>query len=584
MFKFPENPAARAAVVALLTIPFFYLYLSASPPAFNNNDSPETITACYTLDIMHPPGYPLYAMAGRLFTFIPAGSAAFRVHIMSAFFAMLALAVIFEISAGEPFALILLGLAPVFMAQAADAKGGIYTLNMLFLALVILLCQKMSREFRNKEMYLAAFILGLSLANHWPSTVVIAPAVVLQLFFNRKQITIRALSAAFFLFLTGLTPYIYLPIRAAANPEMNFGNPGTMEGFLWVVLRRGYIQPGTTTKIIFMQLVRFLNVMAGSFSFFLLFAAAGIYHLRKQPRMLAVPALIFLCNFFAVVFFNTSMPENIGLADIFLMPSLLVTALFVSYGISASIKKLKGNTARTLAASACAVMIFSGAVSYEKISCNRNYTAYDYGINILETMEEGALYIPEGDSNLYPLYYLRGVEKKRRDIIIMPVTDIAYKWFRGNMAEKYGRLYPDIFGEPDKNPADYIHAIVLSPEIRDKYRSYYNQKYASLFTFSGSREQKGVLIKFTGRPAVQPYCDFSIYSYRVIFDGPGFKPDGYNYYYDKMVSAWYAASIFNQAMELKRDGNGSAAGMLLAESMRFPQIDAALKSGLAGRY
>jgi hypothetical protein len=80
------------------------------------------------------------------------------------------------------------------------------------------------------------------------------------------------------------------------------------------------------------------------------------------------------------------MPENIGLADIFLMPSLLVTALFVSYGISASIKKLKGNTARTLAASACAVMIFSGAVSYEKISCNRNYTAYDYGINILETM------------------------------------------------------------------------------------------------------------------------------------------------------------------------------------------------------
>jgi hypothetical protein len=584
MFKFPEKSAVRAAAIMLLTIAFFYLYISAAPPAFNNNDSPETITACYTLDIMHSPGYPLFALAGKLFTFIPAGSVAFRVHIMSAFFAVLALVVIFEISEGEPFALLLLGLAPVFMAQAADAKGGIYTLNMLFLAFLMLLCQKMSREFRNKYIYLAAFILGLSFANHWPSTIVIAPAVVLQLFLNRKQITARALSTAFFLFFIGLTPYFYLPIRAAAGPEMNFGNPGTFAGFLWVVLRQGYVQPGITEKIISMQFVRFLNVMAGSFSFFLLFAAAGIYHLRKQPRMLAGPVLIFLCDFFAVIFFNTSRPENAGLVDIFLMPALLVSALFVSYGIAASLKKINENTGRAIAVAACAVMIFSGTGNYADANSHRNYIAYDYGINILETMEKGALYIPEGDSNLYPLYYLRGVEKKRRDIIIMPVTYIAYKWFRENMAKKYGRVYPDIFGEPGKNPADYIHAIVLSPEIRDKYRSYYNKKYSPLFAFAGSREQKGVLIKFTGRPAVQPYSDFSLYSYRGIFDKSGYKADGYNFYYDKMVSAWYAASLFNQAMELKKTGNGRAAGTLFAESMRFPQIDTAMKSGLVECY
>jgi hypothetical protein len=46
-------------------------------------DSGEYIATSYILGIPHPPGTPLYVLIGRLFTFLPLGSIAVRVNLLS---------------------------------------------------------------------------------------------------------------------------------------------------------------------------------------------------------------------------------------------------------------------------------------------------------------------------------------------------------------------------------------------------------------------------------------------------------------------------------------------------------------------
>ncbi|MBI2856242.1 MAG: DUF2723 domain-containing protein, partial [Chloroflexi bacterium] len=53
-------------------------------------DMGEFALSSHALGIGHNTGYPLYMMLGKLFTFLPLGDIAFRVNLMSAVFAALA--------------------------------------------------------------------------------------------------------------------------------------------------------------------------------------------------------------------------------------------------------------------------------------------------------------------------------------------------------------------------------------------------------------------------------------------------------------------------------------------------------------
>lgn len=64
----------------------FFVYLLTLYPTVGTEDSGELITSAATLDIAHPPGYPLYTLLGKLFTIIiPFGNIGWRVNLMSAF-------------------------------------------------------------------------------------------------------------------------------------------------------------------------------------------------------------------------------------------------------------------------------------------------------------------------------------------------------------------------------------------------------------------------------------------------------------------------------------------------------------------
>ena len=67
----------------------FLVYLRTLAPGVYGFDSAELATGVFTQGIVHPPGYPLYLLIGKLFTFLPVRDVAYRLNLMSAFFAAL---------------------------------------------------------------------------------------------------------------------------------------------------------------------------------------------------------------------------------------------------------------------------------------------------------------------------------------------------------------------------------------------------------------------------------------------------------------------------------------------------------------
>ena len=83
---------ARAdwARAALVSVALFALYALTAPRTVAVEDDGLFILSSYFLGIEHAPGYPLFTLVGHLFTLVPFGSVAYRVHLASALFGGLA--------------------------------------------------------------------------------------------------------------------------------------------------------------------------------------------------------------------------------------------------------------------------------------------------------------------------------------------------------------------------------------------------------------------------------------------------------------------------------------------------------------
>jgi hypothetical protein len=95
----------------------FILYFITCSPTVNFTDSGELITVAWTGGIAHPPGYPLYTLLGSAFVHLPFGDPAWRLNILSALFAALAISLFYLLVTDT-----LLGM-PAFLRTLASRSG-----------------------------------------------------------------------------------------------------------------------------------------------------------------------------------------------------------------------------------------------------------------------------------------------------------------------------------------------------------------------------------------------------------------------------------------------------------------------------
>ena len=246
------------------------LYLSTLAPTLTwgwrnlGVDGGELLAAAYTLGVPHPPGYPTYTLLLKIFgTVVPIGDFAHRGNLFSAVaaagsVALLYLAIVritrhLKPDASVPTTLaaaflgaITLATAPLFWSQAVITE--VYALNSLFIAALLLLATHLvlrpsterERNWRHVSYKLGAFalLLGLGLGNHLTLLAVAVPLI----YWIGATLGWRKLLSPWTVggLLLGLAIYIYLPVRAAQNPDINWGNASTAGGVAWMLSGRPY--------------------------------------------------------------------------------------------------------------------------------------------------------------------------------------------------------------------------------------------------------------------------------------------------------------------------------------------------------
>src|SRR5918995_1832117 len=225
----------------------FVLYLKTLAPTVLYLRDPELLDAVMlqmqvsVLGIAHPTGYPTYLMVTPLFTYLPFGDPAYRVNLGSAFYAALAVVAVYaaglllgrRIVAAATGALVF-GLGTALWSQAVIAE--VYTLNALLVSVTIVVLLLWREHRKDRYLLLSAFLVGLCLTNHLTSGLLLPACLLFVALVDwRRLVDLRLVLRGGLLFLLGLAPYLYLPIRAAMDPPMDANNPTDFERFWYVV-------------------------------------------------------------------------------------------------------------------------------------------------------------------------------------------------------------------------------------------------------------------------------------------------------------------------------------------------------------
>jgi len=210
------------------------LYLRGLAPTVHVHDAGELTAAAWTLGLGHPPGAPLYMLVSKAFmTMVPYGHIAWRANLLSAVFAValfLLLATWAERRGTGPPGAIVVGavaaLAPVVWSQALMAE--VYTLQALILAAVfVALDLKIRPE-------VTALLWGLLLACHVglaPLTPILLLVLVIpQEGWRERLSSLFRVGAAMAL---PLLLYLYVPLRAMADPAVEWSSPDTIQELWW---------------------------------------------------------------------------------------------------------------------------------------------------------------------------------------------------------------------------------------------------------------------------------------------------------------------------------------------------------------
>ncbi len=335
--------ALTGVVVGLFV---FLLYLSTLAPGALYYDRPSLLdpvmlqTQAYSLGITHPTGYPTWVMVTHMFTQLPFESPAYWANFASAVWAVAAVVFVYLIClrligrvVPAAAAAIAFGVGQTFWNQAVIAE--VYTMNALFVAALIytLLLWRDSR--RDRYLLLAAFLMGLTLTHHLTSGLLLPAGLLFVWLVDRGKLRDRRLALkGAGLFCLALTPYLYLPIRASMRPELMEADPSTSLGSFWefasgtkLTSTIVSLRPGSIAS----EVVLYAEYLSSNFPFALvLLGAIGLGAMFARDRAVAIMTVFLFAGWFGY-----ALIYNIHNIYIYFIPTYLLLAVWISYGISA---------------------------------------------------------------------------------------------------------------------------------------------------------------------------------------------------------------------------------------------------------
>ena len=404
----------------------FALYAFTALRTVGLEDDALFILSSYYLGIEHPPGYPLFTLVGHLFTQLPFGSVAYRVHLASALFGALSGAALWlcarQLSLGRlpaHVAAFALGLSPVFWSQSIIAE--VYTLNTFFFLVLAYLALK-SRP----PLPWLAFIFGLSLSNHWPLMLLVAPAFAVLLWPMREEIVRRAALLGGLVAL-GLVPYVWLVYRSLAPLPISFYGPlETLADIWYFVSRAGYAEIDQSPSAGWLDRIKFFRFLVGELAlqFAVLGTALAAVGFAAQWRRLGRRTGAFLTIAFlmpsAVLllllrFDYSSIAKHIF--HVYPLPSYAIAALWIGLGFAWIVERYALRAVPVAAAAGALLGLVFAAGARTNMFADHEWGAH-YARTLLGLLPESAVVFAHGEADLGPLAYFHMIENVRPDITL----------------------------------------------------------------------------------------------------------------------------------------------------------------------
>ncbi|MEW6097191.1 MAG: DUF2723 domain-containing protein [bacterium] len=483
----PFSPIDYAGGILVFFI-CWAVYLHTLTPTIGLHDSGDMITAAYVLGIPHSTGYPLYCLLGKLWmTILPIGNIAYRMNLASALCASLACVMVYfiilkvgsmklEVRSEENKSILhfsflipaivgalMLAFATTFWEQAVIAEK--YTFNALFATLLIFILLKWQEavaevnrgtkegknqrtkeqitQLHNKLLYLFAFTLGLSFTHHM-QTIYLVPASILfilsVLWKHRKSLSTYYLPLTtmkmFCCFILPLFLYLYLPIRAVQNPPIMWGEPDTFGGFIEYITGKEFRELysiASISEFIRRGYTHISCFFVNQFTWYIIwFGIIGILVIIKNR----INIFLFMCVLILTDLFYAIQYPIPNIEDYYI-PSFAIFSIYTGVGISYLLLILRKKvTIYLLGVTFLFLPIIPFVSHYEESNQRHNYSAYDYGVNVLKPLRENSL-VDVGSIAVFSPWYLRYVENLRVDVDFLERFFLHCNWYLKKLKSKH---------------------------------------------------------------------------------------------------------------------------------------------------
>ena len=312
------------------------------------------------------------------------------------------------------------------------------------------------------------FLLGLDIGAH-RNNVLFLPALFLLVLLRKPRILTRwrLLLVAPLVWFLGFSMHAVIFIRSNLNPPLDATNPESLRSFWdWLTLKpvgTGLLPdvfqrkaPFWTYQIKQMYLRYFNWNVIGRGALDAVFSLKGLYgipallgvvglvysFLQDRKKALYLVSAFLMTSLGAVVYLNVP-PAYFQEIDRHFLASFLLFGIWIgigAYGLLLGLHHLNRRSETIPLVGVFLLAIFLPVnmfrTNVHESNASRNYFAYDFAHNLLQTCEPEAILFTNGDSDTFPLWYLQIVEGVRTDVSVINIPLLAAPWWRQQLLER----------------------------------------------------------------------------------------------------------------------------------------------------
>ena len=328
---------------------------------------------------------------------------------------------------------------------------------------------------KNRELFLAALLVGVGLGNH--PTLAVLLIVGVPLLLTTRILILKDWAFMLGAMVLGLSVYVYLPLAAADAPPVNWGYPISTSGFWWTVSGapyRGYFLGLPFTEIP-SRIAAWSDLLYQHFNLLgVILGVLGLWHLAERTRGLffLTFAPIVIIGGYSVLYFSRD-------SFLYLIPATLNFSLLVGVGtawlLSAIVTFWKIPYARIAVWLGILVIgpALTMALNFSSVDLSKNRDASLYIESLVEKIPPKSMVLAESDAQAFTLWYGSYVLYPEHEMVpvVSPMVALLYEWYWLTLQANHPDAIPD--GSNIQNGEErLVNLIEYNLRNRDVYLLY----------------------------------------------------------------------------------------------------------------